>query len=266
MLLGHEHLHQVPESLLLLSLEPGIVTHVALQDRALFLRKRLRQDLARVFGLATSRTSYSSPSSKHPLGRANQIQPHLLTIIQNDGFSALRPRARTHDSGLLPAPAGRATGSAGLSKRALRRARKDGEAPSGARANEGAAGLSQSAKWLYEDAPFCLLAHSAEQDPRFTYANQTALRLFEYSPEELLGLPSRLSAEPDRREERERLIRDVKAQGYASGYRGLRVAKSGRRFWIEDVTMWNLLDAQGAPCGQAAMYRRTTLLDESCLQ
>lgn len=115
--------------------------------------------------------------------------------------------------------------------------------------------IRELSRWLYEDAPFCLVAHSAEADPRFTYANQTVLRLFEYPREEFLGLPSRLSAEPDRREERERLIREVKARGYATGYRGLRIAKSGRRFWIEDVTMWNLLDPQGLPCGQAAMYR-----------
>ncbi len=118
--------------------------------------------------------------------------------------------------------------------------------------------LERTARFLYEDAPFCLLAHSAEPEPRFVYANLTALRCFEYTREELLGLPSRLSAEPERREERQRFVHEVHARGYAEGYRGLRIAKSGRRFWIEDVTMWNLVDGRGVLCGQAATYGRIT--------
>jgi len=117
------------------------------------------------------------------------------------------------------------------------------------------------ARWLDESAPYCLLAHSAEADPRFVYANQAALRCFEYEWDELIGMPSRLSAEAPNRAERDALLTAVARQGYATGYRGLRIAKSGRRFWIEDVTVWNLLDAHGQPCGQAATYRRTSPAD-----
>jgi MEKHLA domain len=50
-------------------------------------------------------------------------------------------------------------------------------------------------------APFVCLAHSAEGwddgDPRFTYANRAALELFEASWDELIGLPSRRSADED---------------------------------------------------------------------
>jgi PAS domain S-box-containing protein len=114
------------------------------------------------------------------------------------------------------------------------------------------------ARWLYEEAPFCLLAHDGAADPRFIYANRSAQRCFEYRWEELVGLPSRLSAAPDAREERARLLASVARHGYATGYRGLRVAKSGRRFWIEDVSVWNLIDADGSTRGQAATYRHTT--------
>jgi hypothetical protein len=69
-------------------------------------------------------------------------------------------------------------------------------------------------------------------------------------------LPSRLSAEAPNRAERQGLIEAVARDGYATGYRGLRIAKSGRRFWIEDVTMWQLADATGVVRGQAATYRR----------
>jgi hypothetical protein len=47
----------------------------------------------------------------------------------------------------------------------------------------------------------------------------------------------------------------VLRQGYVSGYRGVRIARSGRRFWIEDTTVWNLLDRDGTLQGQAALIR-----------
>lgn len=112
-------------------------------------------------------------------------------------------------------------------------------------------------RWLYEDAPFGLLAHDLSADPTFIYANLTAQRCFEYTWEELMELPSRLSAAPESQNDREGFVRSVTEHGYASGYRGLRVAKSGRRFWIEDVTMWNLVD-DGGFHGQAAVFRSWT--------
>jgi hypothetical protein len=72
----------------------------------------------------------------------------------------------------------------------------------------------------------------------------------------MTALRSRLSAEHLNREERDGLLESVRTKGYASGYRGLRIAKSGRRFWIENVTVWNLINREGAYCGQAATYRQ----------
>ncbi|WP_028455247.1 MEKHLA domain-containing protein [Chitinilyticum litopenaei] len=113
-----------------------------------------------------------------------------------------------------------------------------------------------AAHWLQHDAPFCVLAHDGSADPRFIYANACAQACFGYPAAELIGLPSRLSAEAPNREERQQLLDQVSRQGFATGYRGLRIARDGRRFWIEDVTVWNLLDATGACHGQAATYRR----------
>jgi len=45
--------------------------------------------------------------------------------------------------------------------------------------------------------------------------------------------------------------RSVTVDHFATGYRGLRVGRSGRPFWIEDVTMWDLMDADGGVHGQA---------------
>ncbi|MGP4020914.1 MEKHLA domain-containing protein [Saccharopolyspora sp. 5N708] len=114
----------------------------------------------------------------------------------------------------------------------------------------------EPASWLYYDAPFGLLAHDAAADPVFTYANRISQTCFEYSWAEFTELPSRLSAEPDRQEDRDQLIAAVHEHGYAEGYRGIRIAKSGRRFWIQDVTMWNLIDSNGIQHGQAALFRR----------
>ena len=72
----------------------------------------------------------------------------------------------------------------------------------------------------------------------------------------MIGLPSCLTAEAPNREERQRLLDAVARDGVVDGQRGLRIAKSGRRFWIEDVTVWMLRDAAGRPHGQAAVYRK----------
>ena len=39
-----------------------------------------------------------------------------------------------------------------------------------------------------------------------------------------------------------------------SGYRGVRIAKSGRRFIMEDGVVWELIDTHGARHGQAATF------------
>jgi hypothetical protein len=69
-------------------------------------------------------------------------------------------------------------------------------------------------------------------------------------------LRSRLSTEPDRREDRDRLLEAVAQRGFVEGYRGVRISKSGRRFWVEDVTMWNLVDDDDIRRGQAAVFLR----------
>jgi hypothetical protein len=116
-------------------------------------------------------------------------------------------------------------------------------------------------QWLYWTAPFGLLAHNAEPDPVFVYANKTAQTCFEYSWSEFTELPSRLSAEPDRRESRHDLLDKVARDNFVTGYRGLRIAKSGRRFWIEDVTIWNVVDDNGEYAGQAALFPRWAPFD-----
>ncbi len=104
------------------------------------------------------------------------------------------------------------------------------------------------------DAPFAVVAHGTEADPIFFYGNRYALQCFEMDFEEFAHLPSRLSAEPLAQEAREKLLEKVSQRGFVDGYSGMRIAKSGRRFMIQDCTVWDLLDAQGNRHGQAAVF------------
>lgn len=117
------------------------------------------------------------------------------------------------------------------------------------------AGLDRvaAARALYH-APFVVLSHDTAADPLFTYANLSAQRLFERAWREIVGLPSRFSAEPLAREERARLLEQVARQGYTDKYSGVRVSASGRRFLVRQATVWNLIAPDGTPCGQAATF------------
>jgi PAS domain-containing protein len=107
---------------------------------------------------------------------------------------------------------------------------------------------------LYAEAPFVVLAHDTQPDPIFIYANRAAQDCFGYGAEEFLTLPSRLSAEPVLREERQRLLDSVRAKGFIADYGGIRIAKSGRRFRIRDAVVWQLIGADGTVRGQAATF------------
>jgi MEKHLA domain len=112
----------------------------------------------------------------------------------------------------------------------------------------------QDAAWLYAEASFAVVAHNTDADPRFIYANKTAQACFEYSWDEFITLPSRLSAEAPNRAERAALLSAVTRDGFITGYRGLRIAKSGRRFWIDQGVVWQLVDREGVIRGQAATF------------
>lgn len=112
--------------------------------------------------------------------------------------------------------------------------------------------------WLYNDAPFVVVAHNTQPDPRFVYCNRAAQSCFGYSREEFIKLPSRLSAEEPNRAERQRLLDAVTTNGFIDNYRGVRIAKSGYRFWIENGIVWQLVDERGRPLGQAATFSTWT--------
>jgi len=99
-----------------------------------------------------------------------------------------------------------------------------------------------------------VVAHGTEADPLFFYGNRAALALFEMSWDAFTRLPSRLSAEPLLREEREAMLEEVRQHGISKTYTGTRISASGKRFRIEKARVWNLLDAEGRLRGQAARF------------
>lgn len=105
-------------------------------------------------------------------------------------------------------------------------------------------------------ATFALVSHGTEADPVFNYANEAALKLFEMSLTAFTRLPSRQSAEPVNQQERARLMAAVTSQGYVDDYCGVRISASGRRFVMEQATVWNVVDANGRYHGQAARIDR----------
>jgi hypothetical protein len=111
---------------------------------------------------------------------------------------------------------------------------------------------------VYE-ANFALLSHNTNPDPLFTYANRLALDLFEFSWSEFIGMPSRFSAEPLLREEREHLLTTVAAKGFIDNYSGVRIAKSGKRFLIQQAVVWNVYDPSGNYYGQAACFSQPSI-------
>ena len=116
--------------------------------------------------------------------------------------------------------------------------------------------VGRGAQWLYHDANFVVVAHNKDADPRFIYANQAAQICFGYSWEEFIALPLRLTTEVPDRAERRALLETLRRKGFASGYRDLRVTKSGRRFCIEDGVVWQLVGKDGTTFGRAATFRK----------
>lgn len=110
------------------------------------------------------------------------------------------------------------------------------------------------------EAPAVLVSHDTSEDPIFNFGNRVALELFEMDFENFTQLPSRKSAEPLLREEREQLIQSVRKNGYTDNYQGVRISSTGRRFFIPQATVWNVVDEQNTYLGQAATFSKWEFL------
>lgn len=105
------------------------------------------------------------------------------------------------------------------------------------------------------NADFVLVSHGTQADPILNYGNQQALTLWKMDWQTFTATPSRYTSEPIERSQREQLLAQVKSQGYISNYRGIRIASTGERFYINQAIIWNVVDPQGKLLGQAATFR-----------
>lgn len=100
-----------------------------------------------------------------------------------------------------------------------------------------------------------IVCHDGAEDPRFVYVNFAAAALWKMSVEQMIGMPSRLSAPPERQQERASALAEAGQCGVLVGYTGERIASDGTRFIIEDATLWNV-ELPGGVLGQAATFDR----------
>lgn len=110
------------------------------------------------------------------------------------------------------------------------------------------------------NAPQVVVAHGVQADPAFVFGNHRALELWEMSLESFLGMPSRLTAEPLHRDERQRLLEKTREQGFVDDYCGVRISRTGKRFRIENALLWMVLNNQGETIGQAAAFDKWEML------
>ena len=101
---------------------------------------------------------------------------------------------------------------------------------------------------------FPVLAHGTGNDPKLIYANAAALRLWETRWDELIGMPSRLTAPDSERAERSSALGQAQRLDAVQNYRGLRISRQGRRFMINNAKIWTLWNAEERLCGQAACF------------
>lgn len=118
----------------------------------------------------------------------------------------------------------------------------------------------EQSRLLFE-AGFVVVSHGRQADPILNYGNQTALELWEMDIAALTCTPSRLTAEPQHRDERARLLERTTRHGYVDDYQGVRISSTGKRFFIERAVVWNVVDEQGQHIGQAATFSEWRFLE-----
>lgn len=112
----------------------------------------------------------------------------------------------------------------------------------------------EQARRLFNSTLAVVASHGIEDDPILNYGNQAALNLWIMDWEQFTRTPSRLTAEPAKREERARMLQQVKTQGYISDYSGVRITSAGKRFLAERIIIWNIHKPDGTTIGQGATF------------
>ncbi len=149
--------------------------------------------------------------------------------------------------------------------------------------------ISKKEGWeedIHKNSRWVLISHNNLSDPIFTYGNEAGLQQFEMEWDDFTSIPSRFSAEPMEREERDALLESVRNHGFSESPNNIRVTKNKQRFQIKSlickysynrsllflihnlyfssneltfpvpILVWNLYDDKGDYYGQACIFDR----------
>lgn len=94
--------------------------------------------------------------------------------------------------------------------------------------------FKQQAAALFK-ANFVVVSHGIENDPIVNYGNQMALDLWVINWSDFTKTPSRLSAEPVNRVERQAMLEQAATKGYIDNCCGVRISNTGQRFYLEQA-------------------------------
>lgn len=112
----------------------------------------------------------------------------------------------------------------------------------------------EASKRLFMKDDVMVLSHGIQGDPEgpiLNYGNYKTLQQWKASWEQLTTMPSRYTAGPQDRSEREKFLQQILETGYSEGYSGIRVAVDGTKFLLTNATVWNV-EWEGRRIGQAA--------------
>lgn len=110
-------------------------------------------------------------------------------------------------------------------------------------------------------APYIVVSHGIEKDPIFNYANLSAQKLWKIEWDAFTKMPSRLSAEPVEENKRNQLLEEGKKKGVTFLKQVIRIDNTGRKFYIEEVVLFNLIDKNKNYLGQGAVYEKWKYLN-----
>ncbi len=99
-----------------------------------------------------------------------------------------------------------------------------------------------------------IIAHNFEEDPVINYVNASALQLWGRRWDEMINMPSRLTAPREEQKKRKHALGQLTETNAIKGYQGIRINKKGERFAIKNARIWTLWNEAGQACGQAATF------------
>ncbi len=99
-----------------------------------------------------------------------------------------------------------------------------------------------------------VMAHDNKNDPCLNYANAAALQLWSRCWEEMIGMPSRLTAPETEQEQRKHALKQASKKHAIKNYQGIRMNSKGELFMIKHARIWTIWDEKDSIFGQAATF------------